>query len=103
MSDYPGVTKAELEKDIAPVVRKWLERTGHDVYFDATGRDAAGHKVYTHAASGGYDATVVYEGRSWTPEFIEEMNGGIDVDDRTYEIEEYSSYEMVVRILDEYR
>lgn len=112
MSDYPGVTKEELEQDVAPVVRKWLENTNR-VKFGANGHDGSDHKVYTHGASDPrdapsnireyYDATVVYEGFGWVFEFIEDVDGGLDVGDRTYEVEQWSSYEMVVRILDDYR
>ena len=103
MSDYPGVTKAELEKDIAPVVRKWLEDRGHHL---DRGRDEAGHCVYSFGVDnnpGDMGAYVVYEGEQWTLDFIEDMDGGIDAGDRTYEIEAYSSYEMNVTILDDYR
>lgn len=101
VSNYPGVTKEELEKDVVPVVQKWLEESfGHRF---ARGHDENGHCVYAFGATAENDAYVVYEGNTWVLDFIEEKDGGISCGDRLYEIEAFTSYEMNVVILDDYR
>lgn len=105
MSDYPGVTKAELEQDILPIIRGYLEGTGR-TRFMPNGHDINGHEVHGFGAEDNptkMGAYVVYEGWEWVLEFIEVWNGCIDAYDRTYEIEAYTNYELNVCIMDDYR
>lgn len=91
-----AITKADLRRDVVPVLKAWLKKPNMSegrFYFD--------HKIYTHAPSGGFDATVVYEGREWADDFVDEQDGVVDLDDRTYEIEAVSSYEISITVLEE--
>ena len=83
------ITKAQLRKDIVPIVRAWLCENGY-----AETLRWSGHRIYTHATKGEYRASIVYEGTEWAYDFCDEIAGVISTDNDEFEVDPNNSYEI---------